>query len=441
MSNQGWLESASPTPPSDVFPIAGRDTSNFTALEAPGARHKTVGGWPVFVIELRGWIREHATSCNDAASELRGTGPDWSYQLELDPAWTDSLGAGLNQIFQVGSITEEAVDIVKDHSPTARVALPTAKVELASWRQGSPVHAGRTKPADWVFRNDCRADIGDTYWPFNPARPLSWLPKIAKDQYVRVVGSLITDTGHESDYNLKWGATDAVHTEIHSPDLIEVLPDRPRSELVQAVAVYADAGNWRNRFIGQLTTLDHDIQLPEPPSCAAGVDVQELIMPGTNLNTIVEGNDTKTGARITIDMAGRLVHLKVGVRGEDWGRPPQWFQPRPGKFSAIYRVRFTGAPPALHIAPSDAWIPAGESRQFTVAPAVPVSWQVKDSDSSIDPTSGLFHAPDEVDPNRYVVIGATEVVASPNDLPRTALTRAQLAQPPDQSENLGPPPT
>jgi hypothetical protein len=411
-------DSASPTPPSSVFPIPIRDTTNFRPLEAPGTRLKVIDGYRNYVIELRGWLRAPTTSCNDAQSELEGTGPDWSYNLELDPAWTDSIGATLNQILHVGDITEDPAEVLGERPPEFRQVVPAVKIELASWRVGGRVHRGAAKPTDWVFQNACRADEGDTFWPYDPDNPLPWQLPLLDTQYgryVRVVGSLITDAAHGSSWTEAWGDEDARHTEIHSPDIIEILPDRDRTEIVQGLVLYAQEGRpipWDEP--ARESGVEFGIQLSEPPSWAQGIDVQELVLPGTNFRSIVDGNDARDGARITINEERHIVTIKVTVRGEEnWGAP--------GKFAAIYRVRYRGAPPPLRITPERDWMQAQELEQFRVDPDVPVRWAINDLWCTIDERSGLFRTPDVVDPGRFVTIAATEWQgAHPFDPPRMA---------------------
>ena len=105
--------------------------------------------------------------------------------------------------------------------------------------------------------------------------------------------------------------------EIHPPDLISVLGNQvafPKKESVVAVAVVAD-----HCGVGTCQWEAIDIEIPAPPAGwfqGAKVSVTEFVGLGegeTNADTIEEGNDSKTGARI--DILEDRARIRVGSGG------------------------------------------------------------------------------------------------------------------------------
>ena len=219
-------------------------------------------------------------------------------------------------------------------------------------------------PADWKTAHEMNANLGNDClptdrWPFNPRHPLAWQPALkpcqqTPCQYVRVVGSLITDSGHveeaippqlecryfgvacdwDSDTRAKtalriWGDADNRWVEMHPPDIIAVLKNGPGSPAETFRGVAAVSDNCLSA-IGQhcaSTSLDTDIAPPGPQPHGARIAFAESVGSETNADTIVEGQ-TQTD-RVTV--FADHVHVHVVVRGQTaWGAP--------GKFKALYRV-------------------------------------------------------------------------------------------------------
>jgi hypothetical protein len=216
------------------------------------------------------------------------------------------------------------------------------------------------------------ADVTVT-WPYEPRHPRPQDPELAEGQYVRVVGSFVTDaphmtqdqivTNHVRYYGyanaahwfgleratlgetniIKWmwgdSSTDeydpahpACWNEIHSPDYFEVLPTRPRTEIARVVAVVAQNG----LFSGDAEELVAEIRPPPKPSnwhvLSHRKRVSQYTRPSTVLADVVEPFPDH-------------VRIHAQVKGQS-GLASH------GKFHAIYRVSWRGIAPALHTAVS-----------------------------------------------------------------------------------------
>jgi hypothetical protein len=235
------------------------------------------------IVELRGWIHAIDTGCNPSD-------PDWHYALEVDSAWAVSQGIDLNQLFRVGNVYNTPFLPSNTGALERLVATPMIDVELWGWKPGD--HPTQKPPADWGFSNvDTSAGCSDVLWPFNPVHPLAWQDTLKDGQYVRMVGSLVTDSPHESEagiptwfcrnfgilcgaqaklnsLKMNWGegrnetADDPARwTEIHPPDLIAIRLDPGHKETLREVAVLAE-----HCLIGRCAsqTIDEDIA---PPAC------------------------------------------------------------------------------------------------------------------------------------------------------------------------------
>src|SRR4051794_4546515 len=330
-----FLDRATATAPSGTFPVPQRDTTNWMTLSIPPATTaRKVDGFSVNVVELRGWLRSHASECwKDDKS-----GPDWALDLEADPEWLDAVGISLDRLFRVGCIGRslDVVPAVLIDGLKLLVRIPIVHVEVHSWKPGIEnngrlVHAGHSRPPDWDKRAACATS---TFWPFHPSNPLPWQPPLAVGDYVRIVGSLITDAPHGGDPfdDFTLGESNPARwTEIHPPDIIERLPDKQRNETLQAVRVWAKPR--------QASVLDVDLPAPPRPPWAESLHVTEVVLPGTRQESIVKGNATKTGAALTV--LGDRVHVHVMVSGTLAGAAV----PAPGRFAAVYRVFWMGSRP------------------------------------------------------------------------------------------------
>jgi hypothetical protein len=341
--------SVSRNTPSSIFPP---NHNKLYPLAVPGSKIGLSKGKEYQTVELRGWLRNVEPICNYAD-------PDWHYDLEIDPAWTDFLGIDLNQIIKVGNlITLSYINPSDTGSPQQIETTPLIHIELNGWRRSE--HPNEVPPEDWGFSDADSQRCGGVLWAYNPLRPLPWQPNLTAGQYVRIVGSLVTDEPHFSEaqvptwlcrnFNVRpacsfetaqvnsvkqtWGGNKAETdpdnvarwTEVHPPDIIVVMKDKNPTETLRGIALAA--GNCL-LFCGT-ESIDEDIYPPGPrPSASATFRVKELVGPETNYGTIVEGNTDKNGAEISY--FPDHVHIHAKVQGQIfWGAP--------GKFKALYRV-------------------------------------------------------------------------------------------------------
>ena len=189
------------------------------------------------------------------------------------------------------------------------------------------------------------APYPEAYWPYQ-------LPVAAQNgDYVRVCGSLVTDPAHigspgaSAAYNdamTIWQAAEA-HTspsnparwtEIHPPDAIQRVADldpadqsTPGTSNLIGVAVVCESSLISPVEVFNEVTTDLRPTAPRPAGTVA--HVEEYVGPETRFDSIVEGNDARDGASITMYPDRVTVHVKV--RGEP-------FHGAPGKFKAVYRL-------------------------------------------------------------------------------------------------------
>lgn len=348
------------TPGSLVYPPDGSKWHARTDI--PGTRLRS-GGKEVRVVELRGWLR--ALAAGAKTSEDRWY--DTAYDIEIDPASADEAGIDMGLLLLPGEIVYNNLDTDPWSNYYRAVAPPIIHVELNAWAPGKVVPPAAAPP-DWIQSADARF-TAEARWPFEPLKPLEGKAALgdldakfgpdAEGPYVKIVGSLLSDVPHSTEgvfgtwfsrqFNISdsyksvtravlqvWGAgrteEDKRHpgryNEIHPPDRIELLPPKKRVETVRGVAVVARNG----LAFGDSETLQVDIYPPGPrPQGALGVGWSESVGPETNFHTIFEGNDRLDGARVTVH--SDRITIRVGVRGEGgWGAP--------GKFKAVYRVRW-----------------------------------------------------------------------------------------------------
>jgi hypothetical protein len=86
----------------------------------------------------------------------------------------------------------------------------------------------------------------------------------------------------------------------------------------------------------ELTTTIAPLSVGNPVSRPSGkrLAIKEFVGPETRVGSIVEGNDAKTGAQITLTPDAATVHVKV--RADAGG---------PGKFKGVYKMWWEDAPP------------------------------------------------------------------------------------------------
>jgi hypothetical protein len=186
------LRSAAPTPASSWFPVPVVDSQNWQHLPVPSAQVRQVRGGTVQVVELRGWLRQ-IEDCN-------GKDPDWHCKLELDPSWADSQGISLDQIIKVGTINVMS-DARIMNDPNIIVGRPLIHVELHVIRPTDRSHP--RAPSDWRYLPNVGESCRDAIWPFDLRNPLPWQRPLREGDYVRMVGSLITDAPHEDQYAIQ----------------------------------------------------------------------------------------------------------------------------------------------------------------------------------------------------------------------------------------------
>jgi hypothetical protein len=318
-------DSGSPpgTPGSLVYPPTPPRHQPLTGVS--GSTRVLSQGQELRIIELRGWLYPVPP---DFEINAEGEWDDWHYWLEVDPGWTDRLGLDLSRLLPIGNILEHGLH--KASEPPWRLAgVPRIHVEINGWKPNNT--RGVPRPADWTATAPASRGLPDTRWPFNPLLMDASTTPLMEHQvpYVRVVGSLISDTAHASTI---WGGTEptspARHIELHPPDRIEVLPYEPHRETVWTVAVAASQG-----LISSETEIVVSIAPPSArPSPTSTCGVRELVGPETILPSITLGNagtTGNTGAELTVSQTN--VQIRVKVRGNAfWGGN--------GRFKAIYRV-------------------------------------------------------------------------------------------------------
>ena len=368
-AGRGW-DSHTATPPSLLYPPDGRIWHARRGLA--GTQGVTApNGKPVCIGEIRGWLHSAASECN-------ADDPDWHYVLEIDPEWLDQIGLSLDAYLLPGDILvgpkEPAVlaEVSARNSVRAQYDKPCTEVEIDGWPRHDLFRGSPPLPADWTFRNECRSDRTAwpdvAVWPYNPRNPKHGDPPLAPGQYVRVVGSLVTDHPHmmadqiatnlvlRSGYaaavqalgqeradvgqvnaiRWMWGdnrspddeSHPARYNEIHSPDYIEVLPGvHERKETVRAIAIVAQNG----LFSGDEEEITAEIRPPGArPSPQHVLTYRKLVDPSTLGSTVLTDEVTPLGDAIR-------VHVKVQ------GQAPMGAS---GKFFGIYRVGWQQLPPS-----------------------------------------------------------------------------------------------
>ncbi len=213
---------------------------------------------------MQGWLRQVDTQCSGE--------PDFHYGLELDTDWALSQGLDLQALLKVGNIVRVGMP-VSGFTPRRMVALPLIHVELNGWGWG----AGTDVPATVPKPNDWTASLQGCVLPFDPflggrLAPMSGYLSAGvfgpRGPYVRIAGSLVADHPHDKEAQLlgflshyfglqgadaeraEWvgsvsdwmpGVSSdspdhyARWTEIHPPDLIEILPAQARWVTVRGV--------------------------------------------------------------------------------------------------------------------------------------------------------------------------------------------------------------
>jgi hypothetical protein len=341
------ISSNSPTPGSLVYPPDGIKwfpTSVVAQATRIFSRNKET-----HIAELRGWLRNFVpTGCGDKT--------DFHYGLEVDPDWAWAQGIDLNRLLRAGNVS--SADSIPDpgSSPRKQVSQPLMVVELnTAFRSEGD---GLAPPTDWTFSKDtggCQG--GARTWPFdplntfdsqNPSRPVA----LADGQYVRMSGSLVTDSPHEeegwipkwlseccaitTDSDAEWRGSVADWepgvdpespdhyarwTELHPVDWIQVVTNPPPHRVTtRAVGLVARTG------INACEQVSFDLAPDAPRPNGSRVEYREDRGPEVFFPW---GQNSDNGSWITA--FDDHIHVQAKVCGGFFGGSP-------GRFKALYFV-------------------------------------------------------------------------------------------------------
>jgi len=370
--------SSSPTPSSVVWPP--NPPERWARNDVPGISLPNGSR----LVELRGWL----VGVDNVAN---ATDPDWHLQLEPDPNWLDQIGVDWATFFKVGDILNMGRSVVSDPQDyQARAATPTIHIEVNGW---DPTKHTGAQPRDWQLLGkqlEPGGAIDNVIWPYAPTTDGGQLgaAQLQPGQYVRVYGSILTDIPHAHGQGMgasEWfqqtfgiGTNSASYgqaalawigggieldetdparlTEIHPPDIIEVLPGPQRSEAVYGITVIA-----RSALISPSVAVKEitvDLRPPGDRPAHTKCAIREFVGPETRYTSIIEGNANHSGAAITLFEDRATVHVKV--QGDA-------FQGSSGRFKAVYRLSWTADPNSyrLHVTVEPQVIPAGTPTQVT----------------------------------------------------------------------------
>ena len=339
---------------------------------------KGTGGAIAQIIELRGWLTFVGPRCyreprSVPIAKLNKREPDWHYNLELDPTWLDHLGVkDPNLIVRPGNVINSATRVARpgdiDGHETGPLATPSAfsvtarpivHVEVASWDPSR--HRGQQPPAGWraYALPGCAPEVR---WPYDPRNPIPTQTPLKAGQYVRMVGSLVTDDPHvriteepadyaasDRDIHGILGGDDATTlavrlfweqersnndpangsrwSELHPPDLVEVLPSRPRTEVLRSVLVATPP----DLAPGAVFTFDVNLPLPQPAVSGATPRVVEAIGPDSRPRSLRGRSGAPPANRVTITRSGVQLHIAVARHGT---------MTTPSAFQAAYRISY-----------------------------------------------------------------------------------------------------
>ncbi|MGW5721914.1 hypothetical protein ACWEVP_37470 [Amycolatopsis sp. NPDC003865] len=342
------LPSASATPSSMIFGPNGDGSdagTRWPRSETPGVSLPNTS----HVVDLRGWLADVPDP------PLANGDPDVHYGLLLDVDWLLANGYDLRTFVTAIDVVARAWGGGDAHAVASTLQL---KIEI----NGLPTDLGPKLssrapvcPDDWFEI----PELGQprVLWPYPiPIVGADGTP-LRNGEYVRVCGSLVTDPAHiggsgtSASYNdaaTIWQGAEqhtspsnpARWTEVHPPDLIQRVSDLPPNQqntpgtsTLWGVAVCCESFVLSpvpvfNELAAELKPLS-----PQPPDTIA--NAQEFVGPETVFSSLVEGNEERTGARITLHSDHVDVYVKVR------GQP---FHGAPGKFKAAYRVFWDEAP-------------------------------------------------------------------------------------------------
>ena len=322
----------------------------FPRTEIPGTTRPN----GAHIVEIRGWLTDLGVDENkNPRNPYEDSDPDWHWRLEPDPGWLVQQGVDLGIFVNVGNILFGD----QQGTPTLWMAAstPIVAIELNGYR-ALPDHFGKPPPADWTKTEDRAPNV---IWAFQPSQPGG--VDLQVGDYVRVVGSLITDAPHNDEpgkwvverlhtwfgggaakeyaaVSRAWEGGRADHdpanparwTEIHPPDLMERVGGPARRELLRAVAVIARSATFSPR--AAVRTIDVVLQPPGARVPHERVGFREYVGPETRpesvLSHVVRPRDD-----------GIYVH--VTVRGDRFDGA---FGGGPGKFKAVYHLWWEADP-------------------------------------------------------------------------------------------------
>ena len=360
------IPSSSATPGSLIFPPNG--VKLFPLAFMPNALRLVSQGKEIQLTELFGWLWKDDSdegNCNGA----EGDGADFHYNFELDTDWALANGVNLQKVLMVGNIAPWGKNEQPESTPRKAVSIPLIHVELNSWGWDNHYPPGASKPSDWVHK---QADCKDVAWPFDPSQPDKTKSRITLENgkrgpYARMSGSLVTDSPHDvqsrpntwfcrnfaicdsakaewegsvPDWAPRPGASSdepdhpARWTEMHPPDLIEVIDNREPRVTVRGLALAARVAETPGPIFPSCEKQEFDIY-PEASRPANSVVHYEELRGAYPEVFFPWGENADNGSWITV--LGDHIHVKAQVCGGAlFGSP--------GRFKAIYRV-WWGDPP------------------------------------------------------------------------------------------------
>jgi hypothetical protein len=357
--------------PTFVFPPDG---GSWLPLRVPGSRSvRGAGGRLAEVVELRGWLRFVGARCSgdvpEPSEKLNLREPDWHYNLELDLLWLDHLGVkNPNTLIRAGNVVSFPLRTSRPgDTPGAETGALTGgsewtltsglivHVEASSWDPER--HPGERPPTGWrtFTLPGCTHPV---LWAYDPRNPVASQPPLSVGQYVRMVGSLVTDQPHVSptdpgddtpdrgfvepkgqkiaEIRHYWQqghapddpANPARWTELHPPDLISVMAPPGRTSAAQAVLATQPPDE---RTHGP-ALLSITISPTEPsPHPGATVHVIEALGPASRWAPATPRRLRGRGARITIGPSAATIEITLG------GDPSVG---NPTDFQAVYRLQW-----------------------------------------------------------------------------------------------------
>ena len=279
------------------------------------------------VTEIRGWLIYVGPGVNTLnATAAVPCGQDcWHLWIVPDPVWCDRIGVDWATFIKLGDLFNRSDAGTPPALPgssadsTVFAAVPVIEMEPTGWPTTNWLYTATTPPPnDWLVPITSSKCTG--MWPFMPSADTVTGEQLNLGDYVRVVGSIVTDSPHNvgpSAWTLGLPEHDPFNparwTEIHPPDLIEQISDPGLSVTLYGMALIASPGKEQS---GTFTFLAP----PRPRAPNAKLVVREFVGPETIVTSIRGGNSTNTGAAITIGPDSATVHIAVYGEGGNNGQ-------------------------------------------------------------------------------------------------------------------------